>query len=87
MDLMECMEILFSLFGGFACFRLCLKHSSEDLHRYFSHKFYKSHEYLSLRDSLFLIDYIGVYCFLDGDLCEVRRGMAVLEGAVCLRVW
>ena len=25
MDLTECMEILFSLFGGFACFRLCLK--------------------------------------------------------------
>ena len=64
MDLTECMEILFSLFWGFACFRLCLKHSSEDLHRYFSHKFYKSHEYLSLCDSLFLIDYTwGVLLF------------------------
>ena len=59
MDLMECMEILFSLFGGFACFRLCLKHCSKDLHRFFSHKFYKSHEYLSLRDSFSFIDYTG----------------------------
>ena len=74
MDLMECMEILFSLFGGFACFRLCLKHCSKDLHRFFSHKFHKYHEYLSLCDS-FISQIIwmlfgGYIAFGVGDLRE-----------------
>ena len=61
---MECMEILFSLFGGFACFRLCLKHWSKDLHRFF---FHKSHEYLSLCDSFSLIDCtVGILLFFWG---------------------
>ena len=77
MDLMECMEILFSLFGRFACFRLCLKHCSKDLHRFFFHKFYKSHEYLSLCDSFSLIDYTGVFCFF--------WGIEIVLGGVRLR--
>ena len=71
------MEILFSLFGGFACFRLCLKHCSKDLHRFFSHKFYKSHEYLSLCDSFSLIDYTGVFCFFGG--IEIVLGLVRLR--------
>ena len=70
MDLMECMEILFSLFGGFACFRLCLKHCSKDLHGFFFTNFTNLTNIYRCAIVFSLIDYIGVYCFLGGDLRE-----------------
>ena len=92
MGLTECVEILFSLFGGFACFRLCLKHCSKDLHIFFSHKFYKYHEYLSLCDS-FISQIIwmlfgGILLLGWGFVCGEADGSLgrsrLLEGMVAL---
>ena len=72
MDLMECMEILFSLFEGFARFRLCLKHFSKDLHGFSPTNFTNLTNIYRCVIVFFQIIWMlfGGYCFWVGDLRE-----------------